>query len=252
MSTRSVGMTSASKRPRKSPPSPLGKGAARLHVRSSESKADQIYGALKLAIVTGELPPEAPIDKLELCARFGVSRLSVTTAVNRLAFERLVVVEPQRGSYVSRIRISDVRQWMMVRRALEVEVVASCAERLGADWIERLDRNMAYQRTAVKSGDLDGFHQLDIAFHHLLIEGLGLDRIGEILESVRTHVDRTRRLLLPEPGRMPATLKEHQEIYRTIADRDAAAAARAMRTHLDRVLRELEVFQERHPNFFTD
>lgn len=51
---------------------------------------------------------------------------------------------------------------------------------------------------------------------------------------------------------MPATLKEHQEIYRTIADRDAVAAARAMRTHLDRVLRELEVFQERHPNFFTD
>ena len=130
MSTRIAGITSASKRPRTSP-NPLGKSASRLHTRSGGSKADQIYGALKLAIVTGELPPEAPIDKLELCARFGVSRLSVTTAVNRLAFERLVVVEPQRGSYVSRIRISDVRQWMMVRRALEVEVVASCAERLG-------------------------------------------------------------------------------------------------------------------------
>jgi DNA-binding FadR family transcriptional regulator len=69
-------------------------------------------------------------------------------------------------------------------------------------------------------------------------------RPGSILESVRTHVDRTRRLLLPEPGRMPATLKEHQEIYRTIADRDSAAAACTMRTHLDGMLREIEVFQE--------
>jgi GntR family transcriptional regulator, rspAB operon transcriptional repressor len=253
MSTRIVGMTAgASKRPRKSPANPLGKNLGRTHPGSTESKVDQIYGALKLAIVAGDLPPEAPIDKIDLCARFGVSRLSVTTAVNRLAFERLVVVEPQRGSYVSRIRISDVRQWMMIRRALEVEVVGACARQLGDDWIERLDRNMAYQRTAVKSGDLDGFHQLDIAFHRLLIEGLALDRVGEILESVRTHVDRTRRLLLPEPGRMPATLKEHQAIYRTIADRDPSAAARAMHTHLGRVLRELEAFQERHPNFFTD
>ena len=61
------------------------------------------------------------------------------------------MVEPPRGSCVSRIRIGDVRQWVMVRRALEVEVVAACAEGLGSDWIERLDRNMAYQRTAVKA-----------------------------------------------------------------------------------------------------
>jgi GntR family transcriptional regulator, rspAB operon transcriptional repressor len=198
MSTRIAAVTQgSSKRPRKSPANPLGKSPAHAPGGSSESKVDQIYGALKLAIVSGELPPEAPIDKIDLCARFGVSRLSVTTAVNRLAFERLVVVEPQRGSYVSRIRSSDVRQWMLVRRALEVEVVGACAQHLGDDWIAQLDRNMAYQRTAVKSGDLDGFYQLDIAFHRLLIEGLA-------------------------------------------------------RTHLDRVLRELEVFQERHPNFFTD
>jgi DNA-binding FadR family transcriptional regulator len=49
--------------------------------------------------------------------------------------------------------------------------------------------------------------------------------VGEILESVRTHVDRTGRLLLPEPGRMPAPLKEYQAIYRTIADRNPSAAA---------------------------
>jgi DNA-binding GntR family transcriptional regulator len=225
---------------------------ARRPGRAREFKVDQVYEALKLAIVTGELPPEAPIDKVELCARFGVSRLSVTTAVNRLAFDRLIVVEPQRGSYVSRIRLSDVRQWMMVRRALEVEIVSACAQRLPDPWVEKLERNLAYQKAAMRSGDLDGFHQLDVAFHQLLIEGLDLHRVGEILESCRTHVDRTRRLLLPEPGRMSATLKEHQAIFTAISSRDAAVAAKTMRNHLDRVLNELEAFQERHPNFFTD
>jgi DNA-binding GntR family transcriptional regulator len=60
-----------------------------------------------------------------------------------------------------------------------------------------------------------------------------------------------RRILLPEPGRMPATFAEHQAIHRAIAAHKPAAAVKAMRRHLDRVLRELEVFEKRHPNFFS-
>jgi hypothetical protein len=60
----------------------------------------------------GTLAPETPIDKNEWCALFEVSKLSITTAINRLAFEGLVEVEPQRGSYVATIHLEDVRQWM--------------------------------------------------------------------------------------------------------------------------------------------
>jgi DNA-binding GntR family transcriptional regulator len=215
-----------------------------------ESKADRVYAALKAAIVSGELPPDTPIDKGELCVRFGVSRLPVTTAINRLAFERLVVVEPQSGSYVSRIGLSDMKQWMLVRLALEAEVAAACAK-LPKPWLEKLERNIAHQGTAMAHDDLDGFHALDLGFHRLMIEGLSLQRVGEILDSVRTHVDRTRRLLLPEPGRMSATYEEHCAIFRMIAAGKTDGAGQAMRKHLNRVLGELEVFAKRHPNFFT-
>jgi DNA-binding GntR family transcriptional regulator len=215
------------------------------------SKAQQIYAQLKQAIISGELSPDTVIDKGGLCRRFGVSRLTVTGAVDRLAFEGLVVVEPQRGSYVSRIRIGDVKQWMLVRRALEMEVVEACARDLEAGWVEEIGRNIAYQRAAVDQGDIDGFYALDVTFHRLMIEALGLHRVGEILESVRTHIDRVRRILLPEPGRASGTLREHEAIYRMIVQRKPAAAADAMRKHLDRVLSELETFEKRHPNFFA-
>jgi DNA-binding GntR family transcriptional regulator len=216
-----------------------------------ESKARQIHAALKHAIVTGELPPDAALDKNELGARFGVSRLPVTTAIERLAFENLVIVEPQRGSYVARIRIGDVKQWMLVRRVLETELVRLCASNLAEAAIQRISRNLAYQRTAMENGDLDRFYELDVEFHGLLIEGLAFHRVGDILESVRPHVDRVRRMLLPEPGRMPATYREHQGILSAITARDPAAASAAMRRHLDRVLSELELFAERHPSFFA-
>jgi DNA-binding GntR family transcriptional regulator len=219
--------------------------------RSRESKARQIHAALKHAIVTGELPPDAALDKNELGLRFGVSRLPVTTAIERLAFEGLVVVEPQRGSFVARIRLGDVKQWMLVRRALEMELVGLGAEQLSDHWLGLISRNLAYQRAAMENGDLDGFHELDVEFHRLLAEALSFHRVGDVLEQLRPHVDRVRRLLLPEPGRMPATFAEHHAIHAAIAARDAPAARDAMRRHLDRVLSELELFEERHPNFFA-
>jgi DNA-binding GntR family transcriptional regulator len=215
-----------------------------------QSKADRVYLSLKQAIVSGGLPPNALIDKIELSTRFQVSRLSVTAAVNRLAFERLVVVEPQRGSYVAKIRLDDARQWMLVRRALEMEVVATCARELPETSIERLGRNIAYQRTALDAGDVQGFHELDTVLHLQLVDALGWSRVAEVLEPVRTHLDRVRRTLLPAPGRMNRTFAEHQEIYRAIAAREPDAARQAMETHLNQVLHELEMFVARHPGFF--
>jgi GntR family transcriptional regulator, rspAB operon transcriptional repressor len=215
-----------------------------------QSKADRVYLSLKQAIVSGALPPDALIDKIELSTRFQVSRLSVTAAVNRLAFERLVVVEPQRGSYVAKIRLDDARQWMLIRRALEMEVVATCARELPEAAIERLARNIAYQRTALDAGDMQGFHELDTVLHLQLVDGLGWGRVTEVLEPVRTHLERVRRTLLPEPGRMNRTFAEHQEIYRAIAAREPDAASKAMGHHLNQVLHELEMFVARHPGFF--
>jgi DNA-binding GntR family transcriptional regulator len=215
-----------------------------------ESRVDRVYLALKQAIVSGSLAPATPIDKNDWGARFQVSRLSITTAINRLAFEGLVVIEPQRGSYVARMYLADVKQWMLMRRALEMEVVASCATALPEDGLTRLGQNLAYQRAALASGDLPGFHELDTRFHRLMVEGLSLTRISEVLDPIRTHLERVRLTLLPEPGRMQETFGEHEAIYRAIAAHDADCARQNMATHLDRVACELQAFVARHPDFF--
>jgi DNA-binding GntR family transcriptional regulator len=214
------------------------------------SKADRVYHSLKEAIVRGELAPGAAIDKPALCDRFAVSRLPVTTAVNRLAYEGLVLIERQKGSYVARIRLDDVLQWMMARRAIEAEVAAEAARRLGPETLEAMRRNLRYEEAAIAATDYDGFLQLDVSFHRQPVDGLGLRRIAEILDGLRAHLDRVRRLLLPEPGRMGTTLDEHRAILDAIERRRPAAAGRAMRRHLDAVIERLVGFERRHPDFF--
>ncbi len=190
------------------------------------------------------------IDKNDWSAHFEVSRLSITSVINRLAFEGLVVIEPQRGSYVSKIWLADVKQWMMMRRLLEIEVAALCATELPERAIEQLSRNLAYQRAALDSDDLPGFHELDTRFHRQMTNGLDLQRVGEALDSLCVHLDRVRRTLLPAPGRIEGTYAEHRAIFEAIAERSPEGAAESMRAHLGSVLREFEDFVPRHPGFF--
>jgi len=68
------------------------------------------------SILSGALEPGGAIDKLALCERLGVSRFPVSSAINRLAYERLVTIEPQHGSFVAKISVDDVRERLLVVR----------------------------------------------------------------------------------------------------------------------------------------
>ncbi len=100
------------------------------------SKADHVYRDLKESILSGALEPGGAIDKLELCERLGMSRFPVSSAINRLAYERLVTIEPQHGSFVARISVEDVRERLMVRRALESEIAAQAALRMSREGVQ--------------------------------------------------------------------------------------------------------------------
>ena len=189
------------------------------------SKADQVYDELKEAILAGALDPGAPIDKIALCERLGVSRFPVSAAVSRLAFESLVVIEPQHGSFVARISGAEVRERMFIRRALECEISAEAALRLpGEDGLAALAENMARSRQAVDAGDRPSFYALDVGFHQVLTTHLELGRSSEVLDGLRTHLERVRRMLMLPTGRIRETLAEHLAIVAAIAAADAGAA----------------------------
>ena len=72
--------------------------------------ADQVYEALKKAIVTLQLMPGASISENRICRTFGVSRTPVRSAIARLREEGLIDVYPQQGSFVAPIRLAADRR----------------------------------------------------------------------------------------------------------------------------------------------
>jgi DNA-binding GntR family transcriptional regulator len=218
----------------------------------SSSKAEQVYGAVKEAILSGELEPGQPIDKLALCERLGVSRFPVSAAISRLAFERLARIEPQHGSFVARISYTDTRERLFIRRALEGEIAAEAARRFDGSGKFALEENLRDAARAEASGDRARFYALDVAFHAILTQQLGLARSEEILDGVREHLERIRRLLMTPPGRMRATIAEHEAIARGVLEADPPRARGAMEAHMSEMTALIENFSRQRPELFSD
>src|SRR5829696_5707932 len=122
---------------------------------------ERVEQALRDAIVSLAFAPGEFIDKATVCARLGVSRFPVSEALGRLANEGLAEVLPQRGTRAARLRLPDVVEAMMIRRALEGMVTEAAAERLPEDALCALTTNLARQEAAVAEGDRPGFYALD-------------------------------------------------------------------------------------------
>lgn len=211
---------------------------------------ERVERSLRSAIVALDFAPGEFIDKGAVCAALGVSRFPVSEALARLAAEGLVEILPQRGSRAARIRLSEIRESMLIRQALEGMVAEAAAEHLPAKAIETLRQNLEAQREAVSTGDRPGFHALDLEFHMILVEGLQMPRVAAVIDSSRANIDRVRRLL-SSPRRHAVTLAEHREIFRALEAHDAPAARRAMAAHLEAVVDELARFSVEHADVFV-
>jgi DNA-binding GntR family transcriptional regulator len=219
--------------------------------RGSGGATNRVAEALREAIVSMDLRPGEIIDKAAICARLGVSRFPVSEALSRLKAEGLVEIQPQRGSTVALLRLTDTRENLFLRKALETEVVRSLAADIDAATVAALRRNLRYQKSAVDAEDRSGFHALDLEFHDILLEAVRFPRVKAAAENARLRLDRVRRLLA-SPRRVAITFKEHVRIVSALEAGNVEEAAEAMGAHLDAVMQELQAFARSRPENFAD
>jgi GntR family transcriptional regulator, rspAB operon transcriptional repressor len=78
-----------------------------------------------------------------------------------------------------------------------------------------------------------------------------LARAGDVLESLRVHLERTRRLTMLSSEQLHASLNEHAAIAAAIEAEDRDAARDAMKQHLRITAARLEDLAKRQPELFS-
>lgn len=217
----------------------------------SGSLANKVYLSLKQAILSLAFRPGEIIRKPEICEILGVSRSPVSEAVARLATEALVDIIPQAGTFVARFSMDEIREGAFLRQALELAAVERVAETITKEQLVQLRRNLRVQSASIDDHDFAGFYKLDAEMHEMILSFTGFRRLASLADTSWVHVNRARQLILPAPGRVEATLLEHQAIFAALEARDPARAREATRHHLGQLVTVLEPLVEQRPDLFA-
>ena len=212
--------------------------------------ARRVYLSLRKAIVALDFAPGERLRMAEICEALEVSRSPASEAIGRLAAERLVDILPQSGTFVSRLSISEIRQGTFIREALELAAVERVARCVSDDQVRQLKHSMRLQQFMLEDNDYAGFYVHDMEMHELILSFTGHPRLNEIAGSVRSQVDRVRHLVLPPPGHIEESFREHEAIVDAIEKRDPALARRSLRHHLEQLLTRLDRVAREQPDLF--
>jgi len=224
----------------------------RLQRGSRGPASRQVYRALRDAIVSTELQPGQRISENELAERLAVSRTPIREALIRLRDERFVQIVPQLGTFVTRISVSAVQDAQFIRESLECAAVRLAATGADDDDIAALDGLIRRQVEVCERGDYDRFVVLDDEFHAALCELAGRPVAWEVAQRVKGHLNRVRRLSLPQPRYLEEMVAEHRLVLEALTQRNPDAAESALRHHLRMVLSALPAIREQHPDYFEE
>ncbi len=192
------------------------------------------YQRIKEAILAGTLRPLERITEADVAARLGLSRTPVREAFGLLAAEGLITVIPQRGSFVSQLRIDDILEIYQIRTPLECMAARVAAETIDDTELDVLDRLVEVE--AAGQGTRSARESLDAnaEFHRIIIECVRNLRLQALIGQLQGQVHRARLLWPSTRPRLEETWKEHAELVAALRARDPDQAEQVMRMHLDK------------------
>jgi len=201
------------------------------------SLQERTYQSLRSALLDGDYLPGERIYEAAIAQALGVSRNPVREAVRRLQQDGLLEVRPHYGIYVATIPLEEIEDVYRIRAALEATAASLAAERMTDAEVEELGRILERQQAAAAKSAVLPRERASVVqadrFHHAIHIGAKSPRLLVLLEQIYAQVSHFRNLTLRLPGRAAVSAAGHATIFEAIRARDADAADRTMRAHID-------------------
>ena len=206
---------------------------------TEDPASSRAYAALRRSILLRDILPGEVLSRPALAARLGVSQTPLRDALSRLEREGFVTVRPRSRTLVAPICLVAVHEARVLRKLLEVGVVARLARDPG-----RFDLG----RAEALAGP-DGFERADGAFHRALFAAVGMGGLWDRVQPLMATLDRCRALA---PVDVAAAERGHRDILGRIAAGDVPGAEAAMAAHLADELSGLADWRRVYPEMFGE
>lgn len=198
------------------------------------STAERVVQEMLRRMLWGELQPGTWLRQDELAAQLGVSKIPVREALQRLAAQGLLRVEPQRGVVVPRLAWDDAHEIFELRLAMEPRLLRRAVPKLS-----KVD--LAKAEEALESTELP-LSASNWQFHRALYEPSGWQRGLALVEILHAAVAPYVVLYTADLGGDGTSSRQHGEILMHCRYADADAACEVLVRHLEQAAVALQAF----------
>jgi DNA-binding GntR family transcriptional regulator len=210
---------------------------------------DDIYSAIREAILEGRYPPGTRLVESRLATEHGVSRTRIRDGLARLEAELLVAPFGGRGLMVRPLSNQDVEEAYAMRLLLEGYAARQAALNITLDeltMLETINDRMVEVETegAGRSGEdrremIVAVAELNNEFHGLIQTA---SRNSRLRELVRTVVDVPlvfKSFFWYSDSELKEAAEDHRQILAALRHRDPENSEAAIRAHITRGLNTL-------------
>jgi DNA-binding GntR family transcriptional regulator len=202
---------------------------------TAEAKAavSQIYSALRVPIVDGEIPPGTRINIDAVARELGVSQTPVREALQRLDGDGLVVYSQGRGYWTTpMLDLQGLRSLFEFRLLVEPWAARSVATDRLANPSSALNKELeTFEALADNEGDLRHDMLLhDARFHNIILAAVGNEVVRQAYAQTHCHLHVLR--LYPVDFDGTITIAEHRKIWKAIQSCEPEEAERVMAEHV--------------------
>lgn len=221
---------------------PLKTGAPPDCVPEAVRSSDRVTSSIRALILSGACAPGSRIAQEDLAVRFGVSRLPVREALNRLESEGLVVLKPNSGAWVAKLDLAECLEVYKIRERIEPLALLEAAGRMTDQQISRLDELVVEMS---QTEDTETFLRLDRQFHLASYQPAGMNQLYVMIERFWNTTQHYRRAFTQLLGKDRSWIihAEHRLIIDALRRRDCEGAAHILYEHIRRTRFELASHQ---------
>lgn len=204
------------------------------------SRSDQVYVALREALLAGAFTPGDQLREGEIAAQLGVSKTPVREALSRLRAKGLLKASSTRGILVTQIDDDTLKHLYEIRALLEPEAVRQALPQVDDKLISQGRRLLADAQRYSERRDFNALSRSNRDFHELLYTRCENKQLQRILNDMRDQL----QFIAASGwrGTSPSWELEHSEhtaILDAVAQRDSDRAAGLSKDHIENSMARL-------------
>lgn len=198
--------------------------------------SDRAHQQIRTLILSGRMPPGAPLREEHLAEICGVSRTPVRDALRRLEAELFVVRSDSQRTFVADWSHEDVDEMFTLRGMLESHAAARAAVRISTKQLSALKRLNGSLETALSKPEpaIGKFLEGNREFHRILVEAAQSPRLSATLATLIEQPVIRRTAMNYDRDQVERSTREHNELIAACEAGDAEWAQSVMHAHIRR------------------